>query len=176
MTGDAKVWVVTTGSYSSYRVDRLFATREAAEAWAALLDDEAEVDEWEVCDELPEHSLKLRLFQMVKWDGEGSERGATERVELVEGLHSKPACEADEYASGYEPGVRLAVSGYDHDRVRKVFSERLAKMKAEGSEGVLKARHREQYENYVTYRAKGPGYVIVSTSTDFLMGGTTNVQ
>ena len=43
-----KVYVVTSGSYSDYRIEEIFAKKEDAEALAAVLSDGNEVDEWEV--------------------------------------------------------------------------------------------------------------------------------
>ena len=43
-----KVYVVTSGSYSDYRIEEIFAKKDDAEALAAVLSDGNEVDEWEV--------------------------------------------------------------------------------------------------------------------------------
>ena len=43
-----KVYVVTSGSYSDYRIEEIFEKKEDAEALANILNDGNEVDEWEV--------------------------------------------------------------------------------------------------------------------------------
>lgn len=43
-----KVYVVTSGSYSDYRLDAIFTKKEDAEALAAVLSDANGVDEWKV--------------------------------------------------------------------------------------------------------------------------------
>ncbi len=43
-----KVYVVTSGSYSDYRIEEIFAKRDDAEALAAVLSDGNGVDEWEI--------------------------------------------------------------------------------------------------------------------------------
>ena len=43
-----KVYVVTSGSYSDYRIEGIFKKKEDAETLASVLSDGNEVDEWEV--------------------------------------------------------------------------------------------------------------------------------
>lgn len=43
-----KVYVVTSGSYSDFRIEEIFKKKEDAEALASVLSDGNEVDEWEV--------------------------------------------------------------------------------------------------------------------------------
>ena len=43
-----KVYVVTSGSYSDYRIEEIFERKENAEALATVLSDGNEVEEWEI--------------------------------------------------------------------------------------------------------------------------------
>ena len=43
-----KVYVVTSGSYSDYRIEEIFSKKKDAEALASILSDSNGIDEWEV--------------------------------------------------------------------------------------------------------------------------------
>lgn len=48
------VWIVTSGSYSDYRIEKVFSTEELAEAWCADMRDGYQIEEWDIDDIKPE--------------------------------------------------------------------------------------------------------------------------
>ena len=57
-----RVWVVTTGSYSDYRIKAIFTNKEAAEALAFPLP-EVGIEEWETDEEVSEWPVGLRFYR-----------------------------------------------------------------------------------------------------------------
>lgn len=64
-----KVYLVSTGDYSSWSVRGLFSTRDVAEKCKAMLDDANEVEEWEV-DQFCDRAQRGVSVWMV-WSKEG---------------------------------------------------------------------------------------------------------
>ena len=118
-----KVYVATSGEYSDYGIRHIFARREDADAYACA----DNVEEWEVL----EGSVETRLWHHLMWTPEmpdsaeknfhnpwewSSQRdfdGHPDRV--VHHLEESPAHK-----------TMLHVSGWDLQRVRKVYSEQRA--------------------------------------------------
>lgn len=131
------MWAVSSGSYSDYRVLCVCATKKDAERIIARaadeFADEMRVEQKILADDTtaPEEILNLTVNL---WD-DGTEGGHREWVRA-----QWP------WDYGYAPpvkwrwvrapihdnkGGRLEVSGSDHERVRRVFSDRRAQIKAE---------------------------------------------
>ena len=67
-----KVYMVTTGCYSEYRVNGVYSTKEAAEYAHSLYNSGNEIEELTV-DELPDHPRGLASW-LVLMDGDGNTR------------------------------------------------------------------------------------------------------
>lgn len=132
------VWALAFGSYSYYRVLCICPTEDDAERLAAKVNlheqwEQADVQSFPVCDATVVPVEVMHLSVTLWDDGREDERV----VRLTE-----------EWPWGYSPAVplrwrwvrapmhndkggRLEVSGTDHERVRRVFSDRKAQIKAE---------------------------------------------
>jgi hypothetical protein len=126
-----KVYVATSGEYSDYRVQHIFANREDAEAYAGA----DEVTEWDVLD----HPVEQRQWYQLIWSPKIEDR------EHVPGYRMGNPHEQtwQEDYTGNDPGyaahhwtargseVVLCVQGWELDRVRKVYSEQRAQYLAD---------------------------------------------
>lgn len=137
------VYVVTEGEYSDYRILAVFSDQATAEALAASTGyPERGVEEWDLLGPDTQVLTKLTMtVEVVRTEHDAIvERYASERTEPVLG-------EAwNSYMSGWPklssinpPRVSVVVEGTDHDRVRKVYSERRARAVAEFA--LLTAKH-----------------------------------
>lgn len=116
-------WIVSTGEYSAYLVVAVCASKEVAEEFIAKIDPKnysaEKIPYWS---KPPEISEVLRIHCTYERET-GEPRGSPfEHVEKVIGK-SNPV---DHHMSFVYAGVFLMISGTDHDRVRKVWSEKKA--------------------------------------------------
>ena len=142
-----KVWFASSGDYSEYRVDQVFASRETAERYVEVNGHsyvEGGDDGIEVRDSLPEPIFELALRCTVTRYGVEFEfedrRGWFPEVD-DEDWRPRRACEVDIISkpswvgrltdSTHEATVSVNVVGYDEERVRKVYTERKARALAE---------------------------------------------
>lgn len=131
------VWVLSRGEYSDYRVlcvvrggedaAKLLAGR--ANAAAGRYDEPYEVEELAIVSPDVEKVEILTLTGEIFDDGRTEERDPTFRVEWpFDALYGTPRLRwrwirAPMY---HDKGGRLEVWGFDHERVRRVFSDRRA--------------------------------------------------
>lgn len=125
-----KVYVATSGEYSDYRIQHIFANREDAEAYAGSDD----VTEWDVLD----HPVEQRAWYQLIWSPKIQDRehvpgyrmGNPYEQTWPEDFNGDPGYAAHHWTSrGSE--VVLCVQGWELDRVRKVYSEQRAQYLAE---------------------------------------------
>jgi len=135
----SKVWVLTVGSYSDYHIVGVCSSKEAAEALAAPTKgsyDEVEVAEWVLDDLVPRLTVGVDIYRTA--DGLFSDW--TERVGVTTRGQFQASTQASTQASIRWAGtpltnqgemIAVSVDGSDFDRVRKVASERKARVVAE---------------------------------------------
>jgi hypothetical protein len=134
----SKVWVLTQGSYSDYHIVGVCSTQEAAEALEAAdssVYDKTEFEEWE----LDACVVELEVTVDVYRTADGLFSDWTEEVSVAGGpgfqARTQPGGRWVKNVGGEMLAagemVRVTVSGNDHDRVRKVASERKARVVAE---------------------------------------------
>lgn len=143
-------YVVTHGSYSDYSVDAVFTDKALAEAHVAKLQgvgrsQDYEVEEFPLYSELPEYASLLSMSMRVgairgryrSWTAEPAPEAGVEYVfdELNytdicvdPSLNELRECRVRGGKVGIDPS--FYVDGTDHDRVRKVYGEKLAEYKA----------------------------------------------
>lgn len=130
MSNPKKVWAVSTGEYSDYRVLCVAPTKKAAEAIAegyneaeASVYSRAEVQEMLYLTEPAQPTRELIVA--------GQEHDAyrsSESLFMRWPWEYAPTCRAVVFGSGKHKGLR--VEGTDHERVRKVYSEKRAALLA----------------------------------------------
>lgn len=132
MTEKKTIWAVSSGEYSDYGVDAVFASRELAEGYVRILTentshlsygDDRRIEEFTYYDALPDWKVILVARQTI---------GDSPR-EYVERTWVSWEGETQVKANLWEHrgSVDIHVEGTDHQRVRKVFSEKLAQVKAD---------------------------------------------
>jgi hypothetical protein len=133
------IWAVSSGEYSDYGVEAVFATKELAEEYVRIFientsrlsyGDDRRVEEFTYYDELPDWKVILVARQTIG----ASPREYVERTQVS--WEGETQIKADLWEhQGYDADRGLAidihVEGTDHQRVRKVFSEKLAQAKAD---------------------------------------------
>jgi hypothetical protein len=130
-----KVYLATSGEYSDFRVQQVFARREDAEAYD-LSDD---VQEFELCEGPVETRIEYRLY----WDPRIGDREATamaqanpfvatERVDF----DGQPDRVEHQWNHHARHGSNLVIKGWDLDRIHKVYSEQRAQFIARQDMGV----------------------------------------
>lgn len=129
------IYVVTDGAYSDYQILEVFESKEHAEAFAAEGQKESRLNHRTVEDYVmwPADRPLIEVLRMTcSVDNSGRVVNDYEHSEVVRGPFSeaRPVSVHESYDRDYER-VRLIVSGTDHERVRKVYSERKARLKAE---------------------------------------------
>lgn len=126
------VWAISTGSYSDYEVHALFATKELAEQANGTLRewDRNGVTEFTLYDEMPPALEKLTLC--CEFDQDGFPHDSEPEIEWV-----TPWGGDESEFWLWNPGSfggslfralrhRLTVCGFDHERVRRIYSDRRA--------------------------------------------------
>lgn len=143
-----KVWLVTEGIYSDYRVVAVFADEDIAREFAKS--PQQQVEGFTLFDELPRKHTLYRQRLIVRGQKNGQIRVREEEAERVTypdleyGYHKRgpqPIVKATtredligELAQNrrVSPGsVLVRVEGFDKDRVDKSFRDRVAKAKAQ---------------------------------------------
>ena len=136
------VWVISSGSYSDYQVHAVVkGKRKDAEALARRANVGRQWDQYEI-ERLPVVEADVQQVEILTltttlWDnGKESERGGHTRIEWpFDATYGTPAVSwrwvrAPIYNNC---GGRLDVYGTDHERVRRVFSDRRAQLMADGA-------------------------------------------
>jgi hypothetical protein len=130
------IWAVTTGQYSDYEVVAVFASKELAEEYVRITvantnrpsSTDLRVEDFTYYDELPEHHVVLLAAETIG----AQPYPYREYTDVVWGA-PKPfkadLWERPNYQAGF--CIEVRVEGTDHQRVRKVFSEKLAQAKAD---------------------------------------------
>jgi hypothetical protein len=134
------VYVVTRGDYSEYRIVCVCLDKAIADALAERNEDYS-VEEYEALDTLPEVVEELRLRAAIMADGKVEE---TERImghtPVLDEWDVDP-CAHDVWVHVYGvPSIEVIVRGSDHERVRKVYSEKKAQAIADFDLLVAKKR------------------------------------
>lgn len=121
-----KVYVATSGEYSDYRIEHVFARQQDAEAYQGA----DRVDEYEVRD----GPVEMRPWHTITWNPDLGDR-EHDSMRLANPLESawpkdfdgRPEYAAHHWAGPPErTGPVLYVEGWDLQRVRKVYSEQRA--------------------------------------------------
>jgi hypothetical protein len=135
-----KVWTIASGEYSDYRVHCACPSKEDADLLASRLNatrnsgyyDDFVVEELPVCDRDTQQVTVLYLTTTL-WDN-GTESDSGERLNTVwpfdydESARLAVTWRWVRAPMHHHTGGRLDVSGTDHERVRKVFSDRRAEL------------------------------------------------
>lgn len=132
------MWAVSSGSYSDYGVLFVCKSEEVAQAWADRLNREPKYDPYFV-EEFPVVTAdtgrvsELRLAVEIANDGTEMQRGNPRTAERINtgfpwevGTTKKVEWRWVRAPMYRDKGGRLEVWGLDHERVRKVFSDRRA--------------------------------------------------
>lgn len=121
-----KVYLATSGEYSDYRIQHVFARREDAEAYP-LGDD---VEERQVHD----GPVEVRLWHVITWRADRPDEPASDVrlgnpyvMNYRRDFDGRPGHTEHDWAGPPErTGPVLNVGGWHGDRVRKVYSEQRA--------------------------------------------------
>lgn len=161
-------YVVTSGDYSDYSVDLVFLDKAKAEAFVERMGGDEysryRIEEYEVTEDGPEVRDRLSIVCSVMEDGTITDTwyhmtAGEERLTPEWGRSDWCACESYAYvhlafASDNPDVVEVSAHGFDHDRVRKRYSELVAQTRAEAH--ILIAAERERRaEDERQYRLKG---------------------
>lgn len=127
---DAQVWLVSSGEYSDFRIEAAFSNEEAAEKYAGLHSEYCVEDAQPLHDQCPDPVPVLHVHTLISRDAiEDPREEITNRVPGLD-LDAAPI-----KVKGFRPRrplhdrndrITLTVEGTDHERVRKVYSERTA--------------------------------------------------
>lgn len=130
-----KVYVVTEGSYSDYRIVDVYVDKGEAEKHADAIDYDGMVEEYEISRTAPETVDVRKCMYICTFDGETVRESDVTTAKFATDRQGDPhpECEGD-VSGGYE-GVTLTVEGSDVERVGKVFSEKKAQVKALAERG-----------------------------------------
>lgn len=139
MDGQKKCWMVVAGEYSYYRVLAVFTTEEAAEAWAAHRNaneddtyDRVDVEEINLDPPPTEYVDQLHVKGIIV-DGVRHDRGES-IAHIIQALGADVCRVQGPYQRRYvgQPDhIAVEVMGTDHERVRKVYSEVMARTLAD---------------------------------------------
>lgn len=129
------IWGVSQGSYSDYGVVAIFATKDLAEEYARIQNenstssyDQYEVEEFAFIESLPEHRIVLTVHGRL-----GAAAYGPREDTAVDWDGNAPDCQVHEFDDYGFQGFHLSVSvtGTDHERVRKVYTERIMQGKTD---------------------------------------------
>ena len=119
-----KVYLATSGEYSDYRVQHVFARREDAEAYELATG----VEEYE----LQGGPVEVRVWHILWWNAEqpdaerdGSRLGNPWELTDSRDFDGNPRRAAHDWGRRFGERV-LRVQGWDRERVLKVYSEQRA--------------------------------------------------
>lgn len=129
----ATVHIVTTGCYSAFSINEVYASRSDAEAAAALHPayDDAEVHEYEVRERAP-----MRGWEQAAtfWVSRPGDDGVWRAGVMETAVHDPSPCAVriESFGDGSTPaGHTLTVTGTDRERVAKTFSHWRARILAQ---------------------------------------------
>jgi hypothetical protein len=132
----SKVYVVTRGDYSDYTIRAVFLDKTLADEFAekdGQRYDEADVEEWDVFDEIPARESWLRMEHILPFTEQECRTDERTWVEWAHEPHLSKDLEHHVLAGAPFRGKKehyFSVAGRDHARVRKVFADHLAQMHA----------------------------------------------
>lgn len=145
-----KVWFASSGEYSDYRVNAVFISKELAQKYVDTVNTDKKYDGdsyiepdddegYELIESLPEPIKQIRRYATIYNDHEEGERLIEENV--FPGINEvlPPADDRYYVILAFRPNrypheldrIQLSVEGSDIERVNKVYSEKLAQIKAE---------------------------------------------
>lgn len=154
------VYAVSSGEYSAYEIEHVFSTAEAAQAYIDASDrgvGEAQIEEWTVHESHGEPVRWWRYLSIFDRDGnvpppyDTLDSTRTHDAPYQVWVHfpalgdNPPAADRSIFAYDYGvPRLQVMVSGIDHDRVRKVFTEMRARALAEFDVHMERERQRKR--------------------------------
>lgn len=126
-----KVYVVTSGSYSDYQIEKIFSARETAEMYIDAFgdDDDWDVEEYEVEDELDSEKVKKQALYSVSINIKSGEVYVSGRYTDSDGWSYQSQKDGDFWYDG-NGKIRMYLHGDGRERVRKVAAERWMQIKA----------------------------------------------
>lgn len=125
-------WLVSSGEYSDYRVEALFATKELAQRYVDIHKDgyrgSPQVDgEYQVIETMPDPVDHLRMWGHIGKDTSGDvHEEASIRVPGIDDTRFDVTVSVSLPRGSMLASIFLTVEGVDPERVRKAFSERQA--------------------------------------------------
>lgn len=130
------MWAVSSGEYSDYRVSFLCETEADANATIEKLgwgDAGFFTEEFVVCDASVEQTEHLEMMVQVWDDGTTTDEQSWTEDKWPWYPNARAACAWRWVRAPVHKGKggRLEAWGYDHERVRKVFSEKRARLLAD---------------------------------------------
>lgn len=143
MAAPTTLYAVTSGSYSDYRVEVLFTTRELAEQHLAArktgrdgwYDTDVSIEEFVLLDRPPERHTVITRSGRVSPDGDVVNDHTSTEVEWEYGHiygPAKPLMGARTYTAPAWPGaINVEVRGTSKGRVEKAFQDRMAAARAQ---------------------------------------------
>jgi hypothetical protein len=135
------VWGITTGEYSDYRVQALFATEDAAKRAAALRDDHADISAFNFysADDSEPKLVQVYYHNVELWDDgtQGSDRAHSDTHWEYDGYESRfmdkrPYVRFVRAPMHHDKGGRLEVYGINEKACLKTVSDYIAQWKAQG--------------------------------------------
>lgn len=121
---EKKIYIVTSGEYSDYEINRVFSTRELAEDFIQHIGDDYRIEEYHI-DEPIVRRNKLWLITFNVETGE-LDSATTTNYKVEE---RKDTCQyCDKYISN--PSMHLYVYTETMDKAKKIASERFVAIKA----------------------------------------------
>ncbi|MCP9947234.1 hypothetical protein [Actinomadura madurae] len=123
-----KVWIATSGSYSDYRIEAVFAREEDARAFELGED----FEEYEVHD----GPLEVRDWWTLRWFPQGQAGADPYETSDRRAFDGHPNYARHEWLKDSRHVPHLIVQGWDLERVRKVFSEQRAQWLARKDMGI----------------------------------------
>lgn len=126
-----KVYVATSGSYSSYDVEHVFLKEEDARAWCDADIGNHHERSWNEYDVLEAQPVYKTFYSLTWWPylddhEEGPGAAPNPRVISYEKVFlkdSRPAHRWDEYKCGPYDYTGLRIEGWDRETVMKVYSD-----------------------------------------------------
>lgn len=125
----SKVYIGTTGCYSSYQIVHVFATEQDARDWRAEDPDERDYEEHEVLtgplaiQRRPYHRLWWRTFLDDDLDGSTNPDERSYPEDYKRGTSTRPSVT---WHRRGEDTALLQVEGWDHDSVLKAYQDERA--------------------------------------------------
>lgn len=149
-----KVYVLTDGDYSDYRIKAVTTKKSVAKWYKEEM--EWTVEEWETENKIPLHATELEVVVTMK---DGEVVGQKEYVEtiLLEGGDARGQECVSRWRLTWDEQIELTVRGVDLERVAKVKSEQVAMLKAEWEVIVAKEKAKTIYFRSKTWNLNTQG-------------------